>query len=66
MGPKARLDSLEKRKTAFTEIIGLYSESRGCEVHELPGGEKNAVTPIVTTVDWMMKTICGGGICMAS
>jgi hypothetical protein len=35
MGPKTRLDSLEKKKIAFTEIIGHYSESRRCEVHAL-------------------------------
>ena len=37
MGPKSRLDSLEKGKIAFTEIIGFYSESRRCEAHALCG-----------------------------
>jgi hypothetical protein len=37
VGPKALLDSLEKRKIVFAEIIGLYSEIRRCEFHALSG-----------------------------
>jgi len=59
-----RLDSLEMWIVAFTEIIGFYSESRRCEFRALCG--ENAETPVVTTVDWMVKTACDGGICMAS
>jgi hypothetical protein len=51
VGPKARPDSLEKRKIACMEIIGLYSESRKCEVHE-PSGDNAETLMLQPSIEW--------------
>jgi hypothetical protein len=65
VGPKARLDSLEKRKIAFMELIGLYSESRRCDVHAF--SRDNAETPILQpSIEWLRQSVMGEFVWRAS